>query len=109
MVICVLFQTGIIGEDEIRLFLNCHFLACRALSKIMSPVGTETKERSQWLVGCLRKYQWLAKFSRGLCERKGVDVQAVFGQELQVCDDMISLLPSKIDRMHFLGESGLTL
>jgi hypothetical protein len=36
-----------------------------------------------------------------------MDINTIFGEEIQICSDMINLLPSKIDRMHFLGEGGL--
>ena len=36
-------------------------------------------------------------------------IYSIFGDEYQICQDMVQLLPPKIDRMHFLGEKGLSL
>jgi hypothetical protein len=98
-----------LSAEEVRHFLYAHFLSCRALSKIMSPVDAPNIQRAEPLVETLKRYQWLSKYARALCQRKGVKIEEMFGDEIKICDDMVALLPAKIDRMHFLGDSGLTL
>lgn len=97
--------------QEVRPFLNAHFMTCRALTKLIAPPGSTPHQRSEGLVEALRRYDWLWKYGTALCERKGLDVNdpAVFGEEIQICRDMTSLLPPKIDRMHYQGERGLSL
>ena len=66
-------------------------------------------QRSEPLVAALHTYTWLATYAPALCAKKGISVEDVFAEEHQICRDMVSLLPPKIDRMHFLGEKGLSL
>jgi hypothetical protein len=61
------------------------------------------------LTAALRRYEWLLKFSPELCQRKGLDATAVFGEELAICENMKELLPTKLDRMHWHGEGGLSI
>ena len=86
-------------------------MCCRALSKVIVPQEDKhTKtERAEHLVASLNRYAWLAKFGKPFCERKGCDIADVFGEEIKICSDMVELLPSKIDRMHYGGESGLSI
>jgi hypothetical protein len=101
----------LITVDEVRPFLNSHFLSCRILSKIIPhiTINDPKKNNAQFIVTCLKRYEWLSVFSRKLCLLKKVDIDAVFGEEVLICDEMIKLLPAKIDRMCFLGEDGLSL
>ena len=94
-----------ISEDEVRSFLNAHFLCCRMLSKIMLPQTAPPAEQARYMVHCLKRYEWLRKFAPTLCEVKKVDVHAVFGEEWQICKDMSDLLPSKINRIFHMGET----
>lgn len=100
---------SLISEEEVRPYLNSHFLSCRALTKIIVPPQADREERSRYLVACQSRYEWLAKFARELCQKKNIAVDDVFGEELKICEDMKKLLPSKIDRVHYYGESGLSL
>jgi hypothetical protein len=95
-----------IAESELRLFLNAHFLSCRALSKIISPDAADHRARVKYVASTLTRYEWLSKFGPGLCERKGVVPGDVFGKEFEISAEMVKLLPAKIDRMHYLGEAG---
>jgi hypothetical protein len=38
-----------------------------------------------------------------------VDLKDYFSEEMKICQDLVKLLPSKIDRMNYLGEGGLSL
>jgi hypothetical protein len=103
-----------ISEEEVRPFLNAHFLSCRIMSKVIAtpsflPPGSGPAQRAHYMVACLRRYQWLEKFAVKICDKRGVAVGDVFGEEHKICEEMVRLLPSKIDRMCFLGESGLSL
>ena len=57
----------------------------------------------------LEKYTWLHSFAYKLCEQKNVDMEDVFKHEIEICKDMITLLPSKIDRIHYLGETSVMI
>jgi KIF-1 binding protein C terminal len=99
---------GLLSGEEIRPFLNAHFMCCRALSKVISQADSK-EGRAGHLVASLHRYDWLSKFGKQLCVRKGADLEDLFGAEMRICTDMVELLPSKIDRMHFRGESGLSI
>jgi len=106
---CVDPDESLFSEDEVRPFLNAHFMCCRALSKVIvdpSSIVTQTSG-ADYLVASLHRYTWLFKYANNLCKKKSIDINTIFGEEIQICSDMINLLPSKIDRMHFLGEGGL--
>jgi hypothetical protein len=77
------------------------------LSKILSKSTEPPQQRTRFMVSALHRYQWLLQQSAKICERKGVALGDVFEEEAKICREMITLLPSKIDRMHYLGEGGL--
>jgi hypothetical protein len=97
--------------------LNAHFLSCRLMSKVIctpsflppAPAGAATSNRAHFMVQCLRRYEWLNKFAPKLCARRGAELSEQFGEEHKICEEMVRLLPAKIDRMCFMGESGLSL
>lgn len=94
-----------ISKDEIRSFLNAHFLSARLLSRVIVAPDTPQNQRATYMVACLKRYEMLAAVTEPLCSKKGVAASATFGEELGICKDMVELLPSKIDRMHRLGEN----
>lgn len=103
----------LITQEEVRPFLNATFLSCRVMSKIIAhPTvlpSDRPMDRAFYLVQCLRRYEWLVRFAPRICERRGLNVLEIFGDEMRICEDMVKLLPSKIDRMCYMGESGLGL
>ena len=95
-----------IAEQEVRSYLNSHFLSCRMLSKMLiSPKITDSNDRSRYIVLCLKRYEWLLNFSKELCKIKNVDINDIFNDEYQICKDMVELLPAKINRIHHYGEN----
>ena len=94
-----------ISGEEVRSFLNAHFLSARLLSRVIIPAETPQSQRATYMVACLKRYEMLAAYTDVICDKKGVDTKAIFGEELQICKDMANLLPSKIDRMHRFGEN----
>jgi len=94
-----------ITNDEVRSFLNAHFLSARLLSRVVIAPDTPQNQRATYMVACLKRYEMLATVTEPLCSKKGLDVAVTFGEELGICKDMVELLPSKIDRMHRLGEN----
>jgi hypothetical protein len=104
---------ALITLEEVRPFLNASFLSCRIVSKIIAhPLvlpSDRPADRAHYLVACLHRYEWLVRFAPRICDRRGVALTDIFGEEYQICQDMVKLLPSKIDRMCYMGESGLGL
>lgn len=96
-----------ISEEEVRLFLNAHFMSARALSKMFSKPITDMQNKAVPTMMALKKYQWLHKYAPELCFNKVVVINDVFKDELMLCGEMVELLPGKIDRMVFKGESML--
>jgi hypothetical protein len=96
---------SLVTQDELRHFFNAHFSCCRLLSKMLSPPEAAPQQRVQSLVTSLRRYDWLRKTVPALCEKKGVAVDSVFRNEFDICEEMCSLLPAKIDRVFYQGES----
>ncbi|KAJ1419444.1 KIF-1 binding protein C terminal-domain-containing protein [Ochromonadaceae sp. CCMP2298] len=108
---CTSPDEALISADEVRPFLNAHFLSCRILSKVISTAAfwPPSGQRTHFLVCCLRRYEWLSAFAPKICEKRGVKIEETFSEEHKIVQEMVRLLPSKIDRMTFLGESGLSL
>jgi hypothetical protein len=55
------YKIGLISEDEIRPFLNAHFLSCRILSKVIPSeqfFPPNNKLKAYFLIACLRGYEW---------------------------------------------------
>ena len=88
-----------IVSEEVRLYLNAHFLAARFISKFITK--NEGIDAVFPFLSALKIYTWLTKNASKLCESKSLQLDNVFGNELMVCKEMVSLLPSKIDRVHF--------
>jgi len=96
---------SLVTQEELRHFFNAHFSCCRLLSKMLSPPDAAPQQRAQSLVASLRRYDWLRKTVPALCEKKGVTVDGVFRNEFEICEEMCNLLPAKIDRVFYQGES----
>ncbi len=96
-----------IAEEEVRPFLTAHFLIARMFSKVLSRVEELPVIRTQYMVCALHRYQWLLTAAPRVCEKKNQSLDDLFGEEMAVSREMAQLLPSKIDRMHYLGEGGL--
>lgn len=114
VLICNRNALAFVSEEEVRPFLNAHFLMCRIMSKVIAtpaylPPNSGAAQRAHYTVACLRRYEWLDKFAVKICSLRGLKMEDVFGEEHKICGEMTRLLPSKIDRMCFLGESGLSL
>lgn len=92
---------SILPQEEIRPLLNAHFLMARMLSKVLSPPEESAASSTQWTVAALKKYDWVRSNAPPLCAKKQVAIADVFQQEYRICEEMVALLPSKIDRMHY--------
>jgi hypothetical protein len=98
-----------INNDEIRPFLNANFFIARMLTKILPLPDCEPNQRAKHTIAGLKRYEWLSANGDKVCALKegGATVQDIFKQEMEICREMIGLLPQKISRMHFLGEGGM--
>lgn len=94
-----------ISADEVRAFLNAHFLSARFLSRVIIPAETPQSQRATYMVACLKRYEMLKAYTEVICAKKNLDAKSVFGEELQICKDMVNLLPAKIDRMMRFNEN----
>ncbi len=96
------FASALLNAEELRPFLNAHFHISRLLSKIgIPPAGSG--DRARFLVASLKRYEWLVKAVPKYCALKQVTVEDTFKTELELCREMVVLLPTRIDRVHFLG------
>lgn len=66
-------------------------------------------DKEKWIVASLKRYEWLSKNCLKLCHVFKVSCEDVFALELKVSTDMTQLLPSKIDRIHYLNEKSFSL
>jgi hypothetical protein len=102
-------------REEIRPYLNAHFFIARTLSKVILPSNMTSSSAGEMhpvepIEVCLKKYQWLVKFIPQVAEVKGMSVEEIpYHEEYRICEEMASLLPSKIYRMKVQGEGGLKL
>ena len=99
---------SLITIEEVRPFLNSHFLCARVFSKILSPPvcnvskaydHVSDKLLAPYFITSLRRYEWLAKFAIELCSRKEVNINDYFKEEHEICVEMVKYLPNKIDKM----------
>ncbi len=76
-----------------------------------APTGTPANfGRVYFISASLRRYEWLKKFTLKMKDKFEFTVADIpFEDEFKICEEMSLLLPQKIDRMCYLGESGLTL
>lgn len=84
------------------------------MSKIIAtpqylPPNSTAAQRGYYLIAIMKRYDWLRKFAIKICLKHNMSLKDTFGDEHLICEEMVKLLPSKIDRMCFLGESGLSL
>jgi len=98
-----------INHDEIRPFLNAIFFIARMLTKILPLPDCAPNERAKNTIAGLKRYEWLTANADDICALKegGAPVEEIFKQEMEICREMIGLLPQKISRMHYLGEGGM--
>ena len=106
---CIDPDESLISENEMRLFLNALFLSCRAMQKVIPFKESTNQQRASFLIGSLKLYSWLAEKGKVICQRKNINIDDIFRSEIEVCKNMIELLPGKIDRIVYKGESGLSL
>jgi hypothetical protein len=105
---------SLITSEEVRPVLNANFLICRLLSKVVAPShnnnnNNNNSDKAYYLVQALKRYQYLSHYAPRLCEKRGLTVSEIFSEEYNICNEMTSLLPGKIDRICYMGESGLSL
>jgi hypothetical protein len=50
-------------------------------------------------------FDWLKGFIKQERQRIFPDDPTFFAEELEVCDEMVRILPEKISRMHYMGQS----
>lgn len=83
---------------SVEAYLTAHFCIARVLGKRIVP-----QERVRDTTESLREFQWLIEHAEALIPEalRGT----LFAEELQVCREMAALLPSKISRMHYGGET----
>ena len=93
-------------QEEVRPYLNAHFLFCRILSKI---INTSNIITIKYLEICQHRYTWISQVTRTLCHMKNLKISDVFEEEMKICEEMSYLLPSKIMRMKQYNETGLNL
>ena len=61
------------------------------------------------MIASMQRYEWLVRFAPKLASAKGIELADVFADEYNICVEMAQLLPSKIHRMHYMGETGFEL
>lgn len=77
----------------------------RLISKISVPDELAPALRSQFLVIALKRYEWLVKSVPKYCDLKEMPIENIFKVEFDLCKEMVELLPSRINRVHYLGAS----
>ena len=105
----------LMDKDNLPSYLMCKLNIARICGK-MHAYGDNTS-KVEWLKKSLEHYQFIVDFGKrnipnALEEQKkdafleGMDTSAIkpiFQEELQHCKEMISLLPEKINRLHYLN------
>lgn len=107
--VCLDPDESLISESEMRLFLNAMFLSCRAMQKTIPLKESTNHQRASYLICSLKLYAWLVDKGKTICQRKNLNIDDIFRSEIEVCKNMIELLPAKIDRIIYKGENGLSI
>ena len=91
---------GKLSADELRPYFNTHFLSARLLSKVIVSYDASPDEKAKYTVASLKHFEWICYNCLNFCKKVNVNCDEVFAIELKVSQDMMQLLPSKIDRIH---------
>lgn len=102
--LCVAY-VALLNSDELRPFLNAHFHMARLISKISIPAEVAPAQKTMYLVASLKRYEWLVKAVPKYCKLKDIPIEDVFKVEYDLCKEMVELLPTRINRVHYLGAS----
>jgi hypothetical protein len=105
LVIHYLQLTALLNSEELRPFLNAHFHLARLISKITVPAELPATQKTQYLVASLKRYEWLVKAVPKYCTLKEIPIEDIFKVEFELCKEMVELLPSRINRVHYMGKS----
>ena len=77
-------------------------------TKILPLPDCAPNDRAKFTIAGLKIYEWLSENTEKICALKeGLKLNDIFKNEMEICVDMIGLLPQKISRMHYLGEGGM--
>ena len=97
--------SALLNSDELRPFLNAHFHMARLISKISVPPDQPPAKKTQYLVASLKRYEWLVKAVPKYCALKEIPIEDIFKVEFDLCKEMVELLPTRINRVHYTGAS----
>jgi len=86
-----------LDDETVEAFLTAHFCIARLVGKRIDPAN-----RVRDAAESLARYRWLIRFAPKLLESAA---PGTFEQELAMCREMAELLPEKISRMHYGGET----
>ena len=75
--------------------VNAKFNTAKIYSKLFRP---ERKDKIDLLTKSLNTYKWISNFIKNEVSQNGV-LDGTFSQELKMCNEMIELLPAKIDKI----------
>lgn len=95
--------------ENIKSYLNAHFVCYRMFTKVII-TSMNPKDRIYPIEFSLQGYQWLVKYANELClkkhwqiceliEEKKPENAIYFQNEMNLCNEMIQLLPTKIDQL----------
>lgn len=87
-----------LDDGSVDAYLNAHMSAARLLSKCVDP-----QRKVEYWKCSLDRYKWLVKRAPAITKDL-LEEERVFERELAMAAQMVELLPTKIDRMHFLGQ-----
>lgn len=76
--------------------VNAKFNNAKIYSKLYR---AEKKDKVEMLTKSLNTYKWISNFIREEVSKFGA-LDGVFSQELKMCNEMIDLLPNKIDKIN---------
>mmetsp|Transcript_24724 Transcript_24724/g.31987 ORF Transcript_24724/g.31987 Transcript_24724/m.31987 type:complete len:236 (-) Transcript_24724:324-1031(-) len=93
-------KPNLIPKEQLGPYLRSHFHIARLWGKMLYK---ETQEIVDTLSKSLLKYEWLLTHAQRELNR--VDDWTIFEQEYQICQQMVDLLPEKINRVHHEGKA----
>ena len=97
---------GAVDKDEMVGFLTGHFNIARLLSKVQGDTGDHERNKVKVvgnLARSLERFAFVAKLHGNLSAEQLEE--GAFEQQLDICGQMVKLLPTKIDRVKYRGEN----
>jgi len=99
---CDCLLQGRVEKDETGPYLRAHFYQARLLGRLNLTLPN-TEDAVKALKRSFDKYTWLVPHAKALLDANGQRGEGVFDAELDHAEQLVQLLPDKLNQMHYKG------